>query len=727
MKNGWKSIVREKLSRFFLLLKFGLLLATILPLLSIGITSYQQYQLSMQRQELLMIYLKALATMQAISAERGPSNILISQAPFLTSPDQSTLDESRKKTDQLMLELYEKINLSPRQIKPQLLNYLGKTRRQLQIARKDIDFFREPQTGKPENIGAVIEEMLSAMPPIQSAVYLLAENLILSAPEAAPLTIQMALIAELRDSAGKLGSLLVPALITGQELNPVNLARINETRGRILQIHEQTRRLTQLLSQFGQITQSSEQMEQAYFQAALQQYDKLIHQIQSHQEHVNAKSFTTDYVQSMDSIVLFSDEVQKLADVMASDKEAETLLSLCWTIVLIIVLLSISLFLLTFLKRRIVKPIEQARIFLSEAVSGQAQSGKMSYPYQDEMGELFSAIDIINRQHQERNQLLAERSQLIDQLQKEKEVYQSILDNTRDVIWLFDLGTKKLLFVSPSIQAVRGWSVEEAMQADFYQRAEFSETSALLYKVLADHISSGIKEDTTIRVPVIEVEMPHKNGEMVPIEISGSILIGKDGSARFLGISRDISSRKKNENIIKKMAFFDKLTDLPNRRYFDEKVESMLLEAEQEKSLLALVFIDLDDFKPVNDRYGHEVGDELLKAVAGRLQACVRQNDFPARLGGDEFVVIMPDLQDEQAAQILGERLRESIYQPFALSAADHLKISCSIGIALYPKHGKTVAEIIRHSDIAMYAAKRTGRNRIHFYSPDINAGTNRP
>jgi diguanylate cyclase (GGDEF)-like protein len=269
--------------------------------------------------------------------------------------------------------------------------------------------------------------------------------------------------------------------------------------------------------------------------------------------------------------------------------------------------------------------------------------------------------------------------------------------------------------------------VEEAMQADFYQRAEFSETSALLYKVLADHISSGIKEDTTIRVPVIEVEMPHKNGEMVPIEISGSILIGKDGSARFLGISRDISSRKKNEHIIKKMAFFDKLTDLPNRRYFDEKVESMLLEAEQEKSLLALVFIDLDDFKPVNDRYGHEVGDELLKAVAGRLQACVRQNDFPARLGGDEFVVIMPDLQDEQAAQILGERLRESIYQPFALSAADHLKISCSIGIALYPKHGKTVAEIIRHSDIAMYADKRAGRNRIHFYSPDINAGTNRP
>ncbi|MBC3932477.1 sensor domain-containing diguanylate cyclase [Undibacterium curvum] len=672
-----------------------------------------------------MIYLKALATMEAISAERGPSNLLISQAPFHASPDQVLLEQSRKKTDTLIQELYDQINLSSHPTKPRLLGYLGKTHRQLQVARKGIDFFREPQNGQPEHINGLIEEMFNAMPPIQSAVYLLAENLIQSAPEAALLTIQMALTAELRDNAGKLGSLLMPALITGKDLDTPNLARINETQGRIQQIREQTRRLTQLLGQYEQITQSTEQMEQIYFQAGLKQYHELVKQIQSHQEHVNAKSFTTGYVQAMQAIEQFSDEFQKLANSLAKDKEKETLLSLCWTVLFIIALFSVSLFLLFFLQRRIVNPIEQARTLLAEAVSGHPQSRQVVYPYQDEIGELFSAIQIANRQHQERNQLLTERSQLISQLQKEKEVYQSILDNTRDVIWLFDLTTKKFLFVSPSIQTIQGWEVEEAMQANFYQRVEFVEFFAALNVVLAEHISAGVRQETTIRVPVIEVEMPHKNGDMIPIEISGSILIGKDGSTRFLGISRDISSRKKSENLIKKMAFFDKLTELPNRRYFDEKIESMLLKAEQEHTLLGLVFIDLDDFKPVNDRYGHEVGDELLKAVAGRLQACVRQNDVAARLGGDEFVVIMPDLQDEQAAQILGERLRESIYQAFSLSTAGQLKISCSVGIALYPNHGKTVAEIIRHSDIAMYAAKRAGRNRIHFFSSDINADMN--
>ncbi|MBC3933987.1 sensor domain-containing diguanylate cyclase [Undibacterium rugosum] len=673
-----------------------------------------------------MIYLKALATMQAISAERGPSNILISQAPYYASPDQVLLEQSRKKTDQLIQELYDQINLSSHPTKPQLLGYLGKTHRQLRVARKGIDFFHEPQNGRPEHIDGLIEEMFNAMPPIQSAVYLLAENLIQSAPEAALLTIQMALTAELRDNAGKLGSLLMPALITGKDLDTSNLARINETQGRILQIREQTRRLTQLLSQYGQITQSSEQMEQIYFQTGLRQYHVLIQQMQSHQQHVNAKSFTTDYVQAMQAIVGFSDEFQKLANTLAKNKETETLLSLCWTVLLIISLFSISLFLLSFLQRRIVNPIEQARTLLGEAVSGHAQSRSIAYPYQDEIGELFSAIQIVNRQHQERNQLLTERSQLVSQLQKEKEVYQSILDNTRDVIWLFDMTRKKFLFVSPSIQTINGWQVEEAMQEDFYQRVEFAEFFAALNTVLDEHMSAGARPETTIRVPVLEVEMPHKNGEMIPIEISGSILIGKDGSTHFLGISRDISSRKKSEHLIKKMAFFDKLTDLPNRSYFDEKIESMLLRAEQEHTLLGLVFIDLDDFKPVNDRYGHEVGDELLKAVAGRLQACVRQNDVAARLGGDEFVVIMPDLQDEQAAQILSERLRESIYQPFTLNSVGQLKISCSVGIALYPDHGKTVAEIMRHSDIAMYAAKRAGRNRIQFFSAEINAAVNR-
>ena len=131
---------------------------------------------------------------------------------------------------------------------------------------------------------------------------------------------------------------------------------------------------------------------------------------------------------------------------------------------------------------------------------------------------------------------------------------------------------------------------------------------------------------------------------------------------------------------------------------------------------LALLFVDLDRFKPVNDAYGHKAGDELLQAVAQRLQACVRESDTVARIGGDEFVVLIPGIASAQDAVGVAQKIHDALKQGFSISDGHTLSISSSTGIAIYPEHGQDEAELMAHADAAMYQAKTTGRDRFVLY-----------
>ncbi|MBI5626950.1 MAG: GGDEF domain-containing protein, partial [Nitrosomonadales bacterium] len=134
----------------------------------------------------------------------------------------------------------------------------------------------------------------------------------------------------------------------------------------------------------------------------------------------------------------------------------------------------------------------------------------------------------------------------------------------------------------------------------------------------------------------------------------------------------------------------------------------------------ALMFIDLDKFKPVNDTFGHEVGDLLLKEVAKRLQDCVRGSDTASRLGGDEFVVLLLTIEEEQDAVMVAEKIRHALNQPFEL-AGYSLHISSSIGVAVYPEHGGDEEQLVRNADIAMYHSKNSGRNNVKLYQPGMH------
>ncbi len=169
---------------------------------------------------------------------------------------------------------------------------------------------------------------------------------------------------------------------------------------------------------------------------------------------------------------------------------------------------------------------------------------------------------------------------------------------------------------------------------------------------------------------------------------------------------------------MRELAFYDPLTSLPNRRLLLERLSQQVVRARRAKTHLALLFIDLDKFKPINDELGHEVGDWLLQAVAQRIQDCLRASDTAARMGGDEFVVLLPDLPDSDAALAVAEKIRHALAQEFVTEQGLVLGISSSIGVALYPDHGATEKELLRLGDEAMYQAKKSGRNAVYLCLP---------
>jgi diguanylate cyclase (GGDEF)-like protein/PAS domain S-box-containing protein len=191
--------------------------------------------------------------------------------------------------------------------------------------------------------------------------------------------------------------------------------------------------------------------------------------------------------------------------------------------------------------------------------------------------------------------------------------------------------------------------------------------------------------------------------------------------SHYIGISIDITDRKQSEERIHHLAHHDTLTDLPNRALCLERMRMSMQQAERTNEKVAVMFIDLDRFKNVNDSLGHHVGDALLRSVAQRLNAAVRAGDTVSRLGGDEFVVILTGMSDDhEIARLIEDRMLPLLREPHEV-LGDMLHVSCSIGIAIWPDDGRDIADLMRHADVAMYEAKASGRDKVHFFTEDLN------
>jgi len=227
----------------------------------------------------------------------------------------------------------------------------------------------------------------------------------------------------------------------------------------------------------------------------------------------------------------------------------------------------------------------------------------------------------------------------------------------------------------------------------------------------ADYMREG-REDAH------ESEVVHRRGHNVAVELVGKTLRFGDETCR-LGVLRDITARKHAEARIQYMAHHDMLTGLPNRAYLVERLTTILALARRHGTLVAIMFIDLDNFKTVNDSLGHHTGDALLKEVAARIKEVLREADMVSRLGGDEFLVILADLAAREDAALVADKLLQTISAPMLFEDGE-LRANASIGISVFPRDGDNADDLIRHADAAMYGAKEQGRGRSRFYAPGL-------
>jgi len=264
-------------------------------------------------------------------------------------------------------------------------------------------------------------------------------------------------------------------------------------------------------------------------------------------------------------------------------------------------------------------------------------------------------------------------------------------------------------YVNPKFEEVTGYRAEEAIGKP-PSILKSGTTAVSVYEELWRTLLAG----GTWRGEFVN---RRKDGEIFCEEAHITPVLDTEGAVyAYAAVKLDITARKEMEERLRRTASHDTLTGLPNRALFSERLQQALALADRERHRVALIFLDLDRFKEVNDTLGHAVGDLVLVEAARRMCATVRTSDSVGRIGGDEFVVLLPVVREISAALAVAEKLRDALEVPFAVEGHG-IEISGSFGISLYPDHGANEVELSRHADAAMYQAKQAGRNAVRLFA----------
>lgn len=313
----------------------------------------------------------------------------------------------------------------------------------------------------------------------------------------------------------------------------------------------------------------------------------------------------------------------------------------------------------------------------------------------------------------------------------------TVFDSSNEAILIADLDTV-VISINAAFTRVTGYAPPDVIGRPLFELLTPDGVAAFSAAVLGPpRISDAQAAVNAGHAPALEAALVCKNGELIWTEILSTP--EHDAQGRVLGyhrICRNITERKEMQDQVRQLAFYDPLTQLANRRLLGDRLAQEMNAGKRSGRHGALLFLDLDNFKPLNDAHGHEVGDLLLREVAVRLRACVREIDTVSRFGGDEFVVMLSALGIDRAdsaaqAGAIAEKIRASLARPYQLQATkaeqrdvivvEH-QCSVSIGVALFLDHQTTQDDILKSADRAMYQAKEAGRNRICFHTPSVAA-----
>ncbi len=302
-------------------------------------------------------------------------------------------------------------------------------------------------------------------------------------------------------------------------------------------------------------------------------------------------------------------------------------------------------------------------------------------------------------------ELALHRRKLEQELADREELLAAILASVQEGIFALD-GEGRIAFLNRTAERMTGRSDREAVGRRLGEIAYLEPLSPPHEGLFRLFPLGGDPPPPGERAPV-----------PVPVERRETALSGQ-AAKRFgsIVVLRDVSAQLKAEEAIRHQATHDALTGLPNRVLFMDRLHQALALARRERSRLALLFMDLDNFKGINDTLGHDAGDTLLIEAAERLATLIRESDTAARMGGDEFTFILQRIADASSAALTAERLLRTLRAPFLLRGKSRT-VSGSVGIALFPDHGEDPVTLMRRADLAMYRAKTAGRNRVHLYN----------
>lgn len=354
---------------------------------------------------------------------------------------------------------------------------------------------------------------------------------------------------------------------------------------------------------------------------------------------------------------------------------------------------------------------EKAVVSLPDSVVMVSRDGRefavqdTAAPIHTRLGQIIGAVQVFRD--------VSERRRAEQELQQAQERLRAVVDGVLDGIVTFDEQGMIESF-NPAAGRMFGYQPQEVVGRNsslLLADPECGEHDNCISRYVGNGEAKtlGKERETTGR---------RKDGALFPMEISLNE-VRVEGQRRFIGILRDITERKEAEQQLVFLAQYDQLTGLANRTLFLDHLRQALARAQRNGQMAAVMFIDLDDFKEINDTLGHDIGDQVLKQVAERLKSCVRVSDVVARMGGDEFTIVLEGLEKREYAELAAQNILKAMLLPLAISQRE-LKVATSIGIALYPDDGEDIGALLRNADIAMYRSKAGGGNAYHFYAAEM-------